>query len=234
MRPSGPAAEYLAKLAQALSFDRALARRVIREIEDHLCEAVAESDPLSIEAQERAVQRLGDAREIARRYATLRLARLTRRSGVIIVLSAAALYIAMKVRIAWYGYWGWTLSESLRPVGRIVLAIDIPAYLAAFLLGALAFAYISTRSEAVSFDACQRRQLTRALLLASVAACPMLISVMADMAVTALRLLGEHPPAFTMAIPLISVSVEMAFVAVLANTLCEAIGTARRASSLLL
>jgi hypothetical protein len=47
--------------------------------------------------------------------------------------------------------------------------------------------------------------------------CPMLISVMADIAVTALRVLEEHPPASVIAIPLLSVSIEVVFIAVLAR-----------------
>jgi hypothetical protein len=45
----------------------------------------------------------------------------------------------------------------------------------------------------------------------------MLISVMADIAVTALRVLEEHPPASVIAIPLLSVSIEVVFIAVLAR-----------------
>jgi hypothetical protein len=60
-----------------------------------------------------------------------------------------------------------------------------------------------------------------------------LISVIADIVVTALRALAEHPPALVIAIPLLSVSIEVAFVAVLAKTLGGAISVARRASCLL-
>jgi hypothetical protein len=45
----------------------------------------------------------------------------------------------------------------------------------------------------------------------------MLISVMADIAVTALRVLEEHLAASVIAIPLLSVSIEVVFIAVLAR-----------------
>ena len=59
-----------------------------------------------------------------------------RRSGAIIVLASGALYIAMKGRVAWYGLMQWALSDTLQPVGKVVLAIDRAAYILAFLLGA--------------------------------------------------------------------------------------------------
>ena len=69
-----------------------------------------------------------------------------RRGGAaIIVLASGALYIAMKGRLAWYGLMQWALSDTLRPVGKVVLAIDRAAYILAFLLGAVGWAYISSR-----------------------------------------------------------------------------------------
>src|SRR6516165_614511 len=125
--------------------DASLAHRVRQEVEDHLWEATAVNSDASIEAQARAVRSFGAAREIAGQYAALSLLRQARRSGAIIVLASGALYIAMKGRVAWYGLMQWALSDTLQPVGKVVLAIDRTAYLLAFLRGALGWAYISSR-----------------------------------------------------------------------------------------
>ena len=83
----------------------------------------------------------------------------------------------------------------------MVLAIDRAAYILAFLLGAVGWAYISSRRVSPWFHAGCRAQLKRSLLLAIAAACPMLVSVIADAVVTALRLLEERPPVSVFLVP---------------------------------
>jgi hypothetical protein len=228
----GPVADYLARLTRELSFDLPLASRVRQEVEDHLWEATAETGG-SIDAQGRAIRNFGDAREIASQYAALSLLRQARRSGAIIVVASGAIYLAMKGRIAWYGLMQWVLSDNLRAVGKIVLAIDRSAYILAFLLGAAGWAYISSRRVAPRFDVACRAQLRRGLLLAIAATCPMLVSVMADTVAAALRILEERPPVSILLIPLLSIAVEVAFAAVLVMALGKALRNTLRASSLL-
>jgi hypothetical protein len=145
MPQRAPVADYLGALTRQLSFDRPLAHRVRQEVEDHLWEAAAANCDSSIEAQARAVRCFGEAREIASQYAALSLLRQARRSGAIIVLASGALYIAMRGRVAWYGLMQWALSDAMQPVGKVVLAIDRTAYILAFMLGAVGWAYISSR-----------------------------------------------------------------------------------------
>jgi len=194
MPQRSPVADYLGALTHDLGFDRPLAHRVRQEVEDHLWEATAANGDSSLEAQARAVRCFGEAREIASQYAALSLLRQARRSGAIIVLASGALYIAMKGRVAWYGLMQWTLSDAMQPVGKVVLAIDRTAYILAFLLGVVGWGYISSRRVAPRFHALCRAQLKRGLLLAMAAACPMIVSVIADAVVTALRYLEERPP----------------------------------------
>jgi len=157
-----------------------------------------------------------------------------RRGGAaIIVLASGALYIAMKGRLAWYGLMQWALSDTLQPVGKVVLAIDRAAYILAFLLGAVGWAYISSRRVSPWFHAGCRAQLKRSLLLAIAAACPMLVSVIADAVVTALRLLEERPPVSMFLIPLLSIAIEVVFAAVLLITIGKTLRNTLRASSLL-
>jgi hypothetical protein len=233
MPQRSPVANYLDALTRELGFDRPLAHRVRQEVEDHLWEATAANGGSSIEAQARAVRCFGEAREIASQYAALSLLRQARRSGAIIVLASGALYIAMKGRVAWYGLMQWTLSDAMQPVGKVVLAIDRTAYILAFLLGAVGWAYISSRRVSPRFHALCRAQLKRGLLLAMAAACPMVVSVIADAVVTALRYLEERPPVWVFFIPVLSIAIEVAFAAVLVTTIGKTLRNTVRASSLL-
>ena len=185
------------------------------------------------EAQARAVRCFGEAREIASQYAALSLLRQARRSGAIIVLASGALYIAMKGRMAWYGLMQWALSDAMQPVGKVVLAIDRTAYILAFLLGAVGWAYISSRRVSPRFHALCRAQLKRGLLLAMAAACPMVVSVIADAVVTTLRYLEERPPVSVFFIPVLSIAIEVAFAAVLVIAIGKTLRNTLRASSLL-
>jgi hypothetical protein len=233
MPQRAPVADYLDELTRELSFDRPLAHRVRQEVEDHLWEATAANGDASVEAQAQAVRSFGEARDIASQYAALSLLRQARRSGAIIVLASGALYIAMKGRVAWYGLMQWALSDALQPVGKVVLAIDRAAYILAFLLGAVGWAYISSRGVSARFHAACRTQLRRSLLLTMAAACPMVVSVIADAVVTALRLLEERPPVSVLLIPLLSVAIEVAFAAVLVTAIAKTVHNTLRASSLL-
>ena len=232
MPQRSPVADYLDALTRELGFDRPLAHRVRQEVEGHLWEATAANGGSSIEAQARAVRCFGEAREIASQYAALSLLRQARRSGAIIVLASGALYIAMKGRVAWYGLMQWALSDA-QPVGKVVLAIDRAAYILAFLLGAGGWAYISSRRVSPRFHALCRAQLKRGLLLAMAAACPMVVSVIADAVVTALRYLEERPPVSVFFILVLSIAVEVAFAAVLVIAIGKTLRNTLRASSLL-
>jgi len=233
MPQRAPVADYLDALTRELSFDRPLAHRVRQEVEDHLWEATAAAGDASIEAQAQAVRSFGEARDIASQYAALSLLRQARRSGAIIVLASGALFIAMKGRVAWYGLMQWALSDALQPTGKVVLAIDRAAYILAFLLGAVGWAYIGSRRVSPRFHAACHTQLRRSLLLSTAAACPMVVSVVADAVVTALRLLGERPPLSVFLIPLLSIAIEATFAAVLVIAIEKTLRSMRHASSLL-
>jgi hypothetical protein len=70
-------------------------------------------------------------------------------------------------------------------------------------------------------------------LLLAMAAAPMVVSVIADAVVTALRLLEERPPVSVFLIPPLSIAIEVAFAAVLVITIGQTLRNALRASSLL-
>ena len=133
--------------------------------------------------------------------------------------------------MAWYGLMQWALSDTLQPVGKVVLAVDRASYILAFVLGAIGWAYISSRRVSPRFHAGCRAQLKRGLLLAMAAACPMVVSVIADDVVTALRLLEERPPVSVFMVPLLSIGIEMAFAATLVTTIGKTLRNTMRASS---
>jgi hypothetical protein len=78
---AGMIQDYVAALKRDLDFDPALARRMADEVEAHLWDA-AEADPAgpSADAERRAVERFGLAREIAAQFATDAVNRQARRS----------------------------------------------------------------------------------------------------------------------------------------------------------
>ncbi len=128
--------DYIASLRRELDFDPALARRLSEEVEAHLRDA-AEADPAwpSVDAETRAVQRFGLAREIAGQFAADVVDRQSRRTWLALLATIAITFVAMRFRNIWLGEAGDTWS-SLAPL------VDRYAFIAALaiaLVGWLAF-----------------------------------------------------------------------------------------------
>jgi hypothetical protein len=121
--------KYVATLRRDLDFDPALTRRLADEVETHLRDA-AEADPdwPSAEAEQRAVARFGLAREIAAQFAADAVDRQARRSWVMLAVTVAVTFVAMRLRIMWLDDLGATAS-ALAPL------IDRYAFIAALLAG---------------------------------------------------------------------------------------------------
>src|SRR5262249_42363631 len=107
------------------------------------------------------------------------------------------------------------------------------AYILAFLLGVLGWAYVSSRRVSPRFDTTCRSQLKWSLWLAMAAACPMVVSVIADTIVTALRLLEERPPLSVFLIPLLSIAIEVTSAVVLVIAIGRTLRNMLRTASLL-
>ena len=107
--------DYVAALRRDLDFDPALARRMADEVEAHLWDA-AEADPAwpSAEAERRAVERFGLAREIAAQFATDAVERQARRSWIVLLATVAVTFVAMRLRVMWLADAGDSLSCSRR------------------------------------------------------------------------------------------------------------------------
>lgn len=99
---SGAIAAYVEALGRELSFDRALARRVCAETEDHLREA-AETDPAwpAEEAERRAVARFGSWRDIAAQFTENAVHRQANRTWLILLTAVFATFLAMRLRVMW-------------------------------------------------------------------------------------------------------------------------------------
>jgi hypothetical protein len=127
---AGVIERYVAALRRELDFDPALARRMADEIEAHLWDA-AEADPAwpSPEAERRAVERFGLAREIAGQFAADAVNRQARRTWIALLATVAVTFIAMRLRVIWLGDVGDSLSVLAPLVDRyaFIAAVAVAA-----------------------------------------------------------------------------------------------------------
>jgi hypothetical protein len=206
--------EYLDQIARALAFDPALSRRVRSEIEDHLREAAA-ADP-GPDAERRAVARFGDPRDVAARFAVASAGKRARRAGVAAVLVVAAVFAAMKARVAWYGLMQSAVPEGFEALSRIVIAVDRYAFWLAGLAAVVGWRYIDSRSVPAAFNAEYRSRLRRFSVLAFAAAAALAVSVTSDALLTSLRMVGAGESLW---LPVLSIAVEIACAGALVSRL---------------
>jgi uncharacterized membrane protein YecN with MAPEG domain len=232
MQQPSPVAEYLDALTGALSFDPLLGRRVRQEAEDHLHEALAAAGDASVDAQRRAIGAFGNAQEIASQFAALSLLTQTRRTGAVVVVGVAGIYLTMKGRLAWYGLMQWAMSAELQEYGRLSLAFNRCSFILALVLGIVSWVYIASRPVSTRLHAAYRNQLRRGLAIAIVAACPLIASIALDGVLTGLRLLTAQSLAAA-SVPLLSMAAELSLAVILAAEILKTMRRAGRVSSLL-
>jgi len=205
-------ADYLAELADALSFDRRLARRVRREVEDHLREAVAEyAAEEQADAERRAIASFGDPRALARQFAAVSLARRTRHASIAVVLAVIAVLVAMKVRIAWYAAAKWTVSEDVREFAAMVLTIDRYAFWLSVIVALSAVFYIGCLRVPAVLQPHYCRRSRHIVFLCAAAALSLVVSVISDGVLTGLQFTGESREGGV--VPLVSMAAEIVCVA---------------------
>ena len=208
--------EYLEVLARKLSFDRSLSLRVRQEVEDHLREIVAAAPAAdALEAERRAIARFGDPLDIAAQFATVSLARQTRRAGVAFILVLLGVFAVMRARIAWYALRQWALSDDMRAVSGVVATIDAYAFSLSLVVGIASWAYISSCRAPSTFYPSYRKQLHRFFVLCTVAMGGLIASVISDAVLTSLRLF-ETEASSDFFIPVVSMAIEIACAGVLA------------------
>ena len=209
MLRSEPVADYLAALARDLGYDPALSRRVRSEVEDHLWQAADVRGGRSVENQLQAILSFGEPRDLARGYLTASLLAQIRRAGTAMILAAAAIYLAMKARVAWYDWMRWEPNSDFTTVGAIALQIDHYATKLAIMAALIACAYIVTRRAPARVNTFYRKQLNRCIVLCSASACALLVCVTTEIVLTGVRQSGMPWCAATL-IPVLSLVVEIA------------------------
>lgn len=212
MQESGVISDYLASLEGALSFDRTLSRCVRQEVEDHLWEVVA-ANPTGnrLEAERRAIANFGDPHVIAAQFAVVSLAKQTRRLGVAVILVIAGVFVAMKARVA---LMQCAISDDMKAVGGIVALIDHYAFWLSVIVGMAGLVYIGSRPVPNALYPAYQKQLRRFNLLCTAATGALIISVVSDGVLTALRL-PETGLSADFLIPVFSMAIEVACAGVL-------------------
>ena len=207
--------DYLESLVHALNFDRSLSRRVREEVEVHLREAVA-ADPRCAgpEAERRAIANFGDPQLIAAQFAVVSLAKRTRGVGNAVILVIAGVFITMKARVAWYAVMQCAIGDDIRAVSGIVGSIDRYAFWLSVISGIGGWAYICGRGIPAKFHAEYRTQLGRFRWFCTAATGALIVSVISDALLTALRLPGAKLSAESL-LPIFSIAIEIACAGVL-------------------
>jgi len=217
MRPPVPIAEYLDRLTSELRFDPRLSRRVRREIEDHLLDAVADSTGTNPEdAARQAVARFGDPRLIARQYAPASLLQQTRRLGGVMILAIAAILVLMKGRVALYDFLQWRLNpEWLGGLGAIAPAIDRHMFQMSLVFGVLGWVYIASRRAPSTINSEYQHQLERCLLSSATASGLLIGAVVLDTILGGMRIFHAGM-SLAAVIPLLSIVIEIGLVGAIA------------------
>jgi hypothetical protein len=212
MQQADPIANYVAALSRELQFDPSLSRRVCAEVEDHLREAAANGAGADVEGE--AVARFGSPYAIARQFAAPSLIRQARGVGYGMVLVVLSSYLAMAGRLAWYVAVNWRVSSDAPPAAlrTVTLLIDRYAFALAAIVGLCSLAY-AWRVRPAELNAASRGQVLRFFLLCVLATLGLLVTVAADIVLTALRLAGSASPLASL-LPLALLVVEIALTAI--------------------
>jgi hypothetical protein len=233
MHDSAIVSEYLDRLAAELRFDARLSHRARKEIENHLLEAAADQPAGDWrEAQQRAVARFGDPREIARQYAASSVFAQTRRLGFIAILALAGIYVAMKGRFLWYGLMQWEMSGQVRELATTWMSVAVFVFRVALVMGVIGLVLIASRRAPLSFNQGYRRQVRHCVVLCTATAGALLGSVVMDTVFTGLRL-SEVRLSAAVLVPALSVGLEIALLSMLALHIRATIRRTAFASSLL-
>jgi hypothetical protein len=208
--------DYLDSLQAALSFDQPLARRVRREFEDHLKEALAaDAAEDREEAERRAIASCGDPHEIAIEFAEISLARRTKRLALGVVLVLLGVLLSMKGHIAWYAAMGWVINDDMKSLSAAIGAVARNAFWIATFVGAAAWAYGSRhRLPSDYIHDKYPSYLRRFCFVAGIATTALTVSVLSDAALATIRLISTNP-SVAFFIPISSIGLELAGVAAL-------------------
>jgi len=224
MQPS-PVAAYLDALTRELAFDPPLCRRVREEVQGHLCEALdAQAAEPTWADETRAVERFGSPRALADQYRVLSAFTRVRRSGLVVVLAVAGVFIAMEARISWYALTQWRASEKLQAISAVALPIDKYAFLLAAAFGIAGWLYAMTLPIPPALRSAALAPLRRCHLLFGMSALSISVAVGIELFLSLYRF-AEASMALNVVFPGATILLEAAIVVAAALTLRR---TARR------
>ena len=115
----------------------------------------------------------------------------------------------MKARVAWYAVMQCAISDDIRAVSGIVGLIDRYAFWLSVVIGIGGWAYICGGRIPAAFHAGYRKELRRFRWLCTAATGAVIVSVISDALLTALRLPGAELSAESL-LPIFSIAIEVA------------------------
>ena len=127
------------------------------------------------------------------------------------ILAAAAIYVAMKARVAWYGWMHWEPTSNYMAVRAFALPIDRYATMLAIIGALIGCAYIATRRAPSRVDWSYRKQLNRCIVLCGASATALSLCVATEVVLTGVGLSGTQWSGAAV-IPVLSLFVEIAAV----------------------
>ncbi len=229
---SEPVADYLAVVARELDFHPALSRRVCGEVGDHLWQAVEDRGGRSVENQLQAILNFGEARELARGYVAASLLSQIRYVCAGLLVAATVIFLAMKARVAWYGWLGWKPHADFMAVRVIALPIDHYTTIFAIVAALMSCLYIATRRAPARVDKSYLEQLNRGVVLCGTSAGALLLCVGTEVVLTGVQLSGVQWCVATV-VPVLSIVVEITAVIGLVFLINASVRGRARAASLL-
>jgi hypothetical protein len=120
----------------------------------------------------------------------------------------------MKARVAWYAAMQSAVSDDVRAISVPVVLIDRYAFLLSVVIGLGGWVYIQSRKIPGAFDPAYRSQLRRFFLICRAATAALIVSVVSDAVLTALRLRGTEFST-TSLVSIFSIAIEIVCVGIL-------------------
>ena len=194
MHAHEPIADFGSAVARELSFDPQLARRLRAEVEDHLCEALADR---------------GDPRAFARQFVATAMLSLARRAAAVTALAVVGMFGAMEARAAWYGWVNWPVSDHVRSANAIGHPVDRFAFALAAAFALSALAYVITRRALVRFYPTFGREIGFCIKLNAAVALALMSAMATESVLTGVRLFGAELDARAL-VPFVSLILEVA------------------------
>src|SRR5262249_43004812 len=142
-------------------------------------------------------------------FAMISVAKHTRKLGIALILVIVGIFMAMKGRVAWYAVTGGELGHDMTPLARIVGSMDRYSFWLSVIIGSGSFAYGVARPIPTLVDARYRKQLRCVLLSCVAALAPLVLSVISDGVLTAIRLVEAELGAWSL-VPIATMAIEIA------------------------